>query len=302
MNELSLFSGAGGGLLATKHLLNWRTVGYVEYNKYCQKILAQRIEDGFLDEAPIFGDINGFIESGAAKKYKGVVEVLTAGFPCPAYSVAGKREGKNSEKNLWKQTLAVIRDTRPKFAFLENVPGLLTVNGGEMFAQILGDLAEIRFDARWTCLGADQCGAPHKRTRLWLVAFNSDIISLGWKEGRSQGIQPIINESEGQESQHVCKGISKAKDLADTSSEGSQGSQQCGNNEEEAGQRKESATRTTTERSSDDWGNRWPTEPQPIRRVAHGVANRMDKLQALGNGQVSSVVATAWKMLTHDVV
>jgi len=294
MNELSLFSGAGGGLLATKHLLNWRTVGYVEYNKYCQKILAQRIEDGFLDEAPIFGDINGFIESGASKKYKGVVEVLTAGFPCPAYSIAGKREGKNSEKNLWSQTLAVIRDTRPKFVLLENVPGLLTVNGGEMFAQILGDLAEIRFDARWTCLGADQCGAPHKRTRIWIVAFNSDSISLGWKEGRSQGIQPIINESEGQESQHVCKGISKAKDLADP--DNTRLKERWG------------AESMEKEHAASEYGSKgqpqshWPTEPQPIRRVAHGVANRVDKLQALGNGQVPRVVATAWKMLTHDVV
>ena len=212
MNELSLFSGAGGGLLATKHLLKWRTVGYVEFNNYCQQILAQRIEDGFLDEAPIFGDINSFIESGAAKKYKGVVEVLTAGFPCPAYSVAGLREGKDSEKNLWGQTLAVIRDVRPRYAFLENVPGLLTVNAGEMFAQILSDLAEIGFDARWTCLGANECGAPHKRTRLWVLAYsNREYERAGERPKQSQGDSP------GQ-----LVGYS-SKDVADTDSERLQG-------------------------------------------------------------------------------
>ena len=117
MNELSLFSGAGGGLLGTK-LLGWRSVGYVENNTYCQKILAQRIEDGFLDEAPIFGDIRQFIKSGAVKKYQGFVEVVTAGFPCQPFSVAGKKKGKDDERNLWPETLAVIRAVRPRYALL----------------------------------------------------------------------------------------------------------------------------------------------------------------------------------------
>ena len=74
MRELSLFSGAGGGLLATKHLLGWETIGYVEIDEYCQAILAQRIEDGYLDPAPIFGDIKRFISEGYAEAYQGMVE------------------------------------------------------------------------------------------------------------------------------------------------------------------------------------------------------------------------------------
>jgi len=169
MNELSLFSGAGGGLLGTK-LLGWRSVGYVENNTYCQKILAQRIEDGFLDEAPIFGDIRQFIKSGAVKKYQGFVEVVTAGFPCQPFSVAGKKKGKDDERNLWPETLAVIRAVRPRYALLENVPGLL--NSG-YFPEILSSLAEAGFDARWTVLGADDVGAPHRRKRLWILAHSN---------------------------------------------------------------------------------------------------------------------------------
>ena len=166
MNELSLFTGAGGGVLGTK-LLGWRTVGYVEWDKYCQQVLAQRIQDGFLDEAPIFGDIDHFIESGAAKKYAGFVDVVTAGFPCQPFSVAGKKKGKDDERNKWPQTLQTIRDVRPRFALLENVPGLL--NSG-YFHEILGSLAESGFDVRWDCISAAAVGAPHRRDRLWILA------------------------------------------------------------------------------------------------------------------------------------
>ena len=70
MNELSLFTGAGGGVLGGK-LLGWKSIGYVEINEPCQKILAQRVKDGCLEEAPIFGDIRHFIQSGASEKYRG---------------------------------------------------------------------------------------------------------------------------------------------------------------------------------------------------------------------------------------
>ena len=89
MNELSLFSGAGGWLLGTK-LLGWRCIGYVEINEYCQKVLAARIKDGYLDRAPIFGDIRGF-NTHWAGRYRGLCDVLTAGFPCQPFSTAGKQ-------------------------------------------------------------------------------------------------------------------------------------------------------------------------------------------------------------------
>jgi len=81
MRELSLFSGAGGGLLATKYLLGFRTVGMVEYDPYCQRVLMQRQADGLLDQCPIFGDIRDFIKEGWAGSYAGMVDIITAGFP-----------------------------------------------------------------------------------------------------------------------------------------------------------------------------------------------------------------------------
>ena len=92
MNYLSLFSGACGGDLGCQHLLGWNCKGYVEYEEYCQKVIRQRQKDGLLDAAPIFGDIRKFISEGYAESYKGMVDVVSGGWPCQPHSVAGKRE------------------------------------------------------------------------------------------------------------------------------------------------------------------------------------------------------------------
>ena len=239
MNELSLFSGAGGGLLGTK-LLGWRHVGYVEYERYCQQVIAQRIKDGFLDEAPIFGDIDHFIESGASKKYAGFVDVVTAGFPCQPFSVAGKKKGQDDDRNKWPSTIQIIRDVQPRYALLENVPGLL--NSG-YFQEILGSLAQARYDAKWIVLGADDVGAPHRRKRLWIKATSQD---------------------------------------PNTSSERLEGW--------------ESSVRESEEHSSSSGSCWWSTEPN-VGRMANGVASRVDRLKAIGNGQVPAVDATAWEIL-----
>jgi DNA (cytosine-5)-methyltransferase 1 len=171
MNYLSLFSGACGGDLAFQHLLEgFKCIGYIEIDDYCQRVILQRIKDGLLDAAPIFGDIRGFIKEGFAESYKGMVDVITAGFPCQPFSVAGKRKGEQDERNLWPATRDTIRIIRPRFVFLENVPGLL--NSG-YFGTILCDLSEIGYNAKWTVLGADDVGARHKRKRLWILAYPS---------------------------------------------------------------------------------------------------------------------------------
>ncbi len=166
MNELSLFTGAGGGLLGS-HLLDWRTVGYVEFNEYRQRVLAQRISEGHLDQAPIFSDVRAFISEGYADAYKGLVDVVTAGFPCSPFSVAGRQLGEDDPRNMWPSTIEVIRRVRPRWALLENVPGLLA---NAYIQQIFGNLAEAGYDASWDCLSAADVGAAHLRKRLWIVA------------------------------------------------------------------------------------------------------------------------------------
>lgn len=169
MRELSLFSGAGGGLLATKHLLNWRTVGYVEFNEYCQKVIAARIRDGLLDDAPIFGDIRAFIDQGYARLYRHLIDVVSGGFPCQDISNANSKGlGLDGERSgLWREFAEVIRIVRPRYAFVENSPALAYRGLG----RVLGDLAGMGFDARWGVFSACSAGAPHVRRRMFILAY-----------------------------------------------------------------------------------------------------------------------------------
>lgn len=166
MRELSLFTGAGGGVYGTK-LLGWKTVGYVEYDEYCQQVIAARIMDGVFDSAPVFTDLRLFAVSHAAK-YRGLVDVITAGFPCQPFSLAGHRKGAADERNMWPATIDVIRKVQPKWCLLENVPGLTGRHG--YFGSVIKDLAQSGYDAAWACISAQGVGAPHKRERLWIVA------------------------------------------------------------------------------------------------------------------------------------
>jgi site-specific DNA-cytosine methylase len=170
VNELSLFSGAGGGLLGTM-LLGFRPIGYVEWDDYCQRVLAARIRDGILPDAPILGDIKTFIDSGCAELYRGVTDVITAGFPCQPFSVAGKQKGADDERNMWPSTAIVIGIVKPRFVLLENVPGVRTY-----LPVVVRDLRRLGYEvSRPLILGADDVGAPHRRKRIWIMAHTGEV-------------------------------------------------------------------------------------------------------------------------------
>ena len=339
MKELSLFSGAGGGILGTQ-LLGWEAIGYVEQNIYCQKVIAQRIKDGCLDEAPIFSDVNAFISEGYADAYKGMVGVISAGFPCQPFSVAGEGQAENDPRNCWPQTIDIIRRVRPRFCLLENVQGLLS-RKHRYFEKVLQDLAESGYDAWWKIISASDVGATHKRDRLWIIAFNPNSVGLGWETWPIQAVQSIVEESERQESQHVRKDIPGVGDVANTNStwklqseRGKQdkwrrtsysseevantssiGLEEHGHSQAEDAIERSKEVSDTSGKGLEGWeppigeeethpalGSTcwWHTEPG-MGRVANGLANRVDRLKALGNGQVPAVAATAFKVFEPDV-
>lgn len=169
MRELSLFSGVGGGILASM-LLGHRIIGAVEHDEYCCKVLEQRQRDEVLERFPIFQtDIRDFIREGYAELYAGRCDLVSAGFPCQPFSAAGKRRGADDERNMWPATAECLRVVRPRWFYGENVPGLLYSG---YFEQILCDLAACGYDVRWRVLSAAELGAPHKRDRLWIVAHS----------------------------------------------------------------------------------------------------------------------------------
>lgn len=180
MRTLHLFAGAGGGLLSDL-ILGHEPVGYVEIDDYCQRIIAQRIKDGVLPEAPIFGDIRAFNGEGFANAYSGLVDIVAGGFPCQDISVAGKGKGIDGERSgLWGEMARSIRIIRPRYVFVENSP-MLTIRGAR---RVFGDLAGMGFDARWGVLSAHETGAPHMRKRLFIMANSVGIRRTSMEKGK----------------------------------------------------------------------------------------------------------------------
>lgn len=165
MNELALFAGAGGGILGG-HLLGWTTVCAVERDAYAAQVLAQRQNDRCLRPFPIWSDVTTF----DGRPWRGAVDVVSGGFPCQDISVAGGGAGIGGARSgLWGHMARIVCEVRPRFVYVENSP-MLTSRG---LGRVLGDLAEMGFDAKWGVLGAHHSEARHERERIWILA-NAD--------------------------------------------------------------------------------------------------------------------------------
>ena len=245
MRELALFAGAGGGILGGK-LLGWRTVCAVERDAYAAQILAQRQNDGSLEPFPIWSDVCSF----DGKAWAGRVDVVSGGFPCQDISAAGKGAGiKGKRSGLWSQMVRIICEVQPRYVFVENVP-MLTNRG---LGTVLGNLAEIGFDAEWGVLSARSVGAVHLRERIWVLATND----------RSERIQ-----RGGEKQIRRFKRFPWGKNV----------------------------------RRVEDLQSR-PDLPEPIiRRNSDGVAFGVDRLKAIGNGQVPLCAAEAFRLLRDRII
>ena len=168
MNELALFAGAGGGILGG-HLLGWRCVCAVEYEPFPAAVLVQRQNDGILQPFPVWDDVRTF----DGRPWRGIIDVVSAGFPCQDISTAGgpNRKGIDGEKSgLWREMRRIVDEVRPAFMFAENSPMLVHRGLG----RIIADLDAIRFDAAWGVFSAADAGARHERERIWIVGKNRD--------------------------------------------------------------------------------------------------------------------------------
>lgn len=329
MNELALFAGAGGGILGGQ-LLGWRTVCAVEWEPYAACVLAARQNDGLLPTFPIWDDVQTF----DGRPWRGVAQVISGGFPCQDISIAGKGDGLDGERSgMWKQMARIICEVGPEYVFVENSPMLVSRGLGA----VLGDLSSMGFDAKWGIVGAKDVGANHQRDRIWIVAhsnsngwttrkksrsvgtavseqqegqnnsLNSERTSslpttkdnvsytkcLGWKKRSSLRRAPKNEKG----SNNIGNGSSPSGEgeLSNPMLNGLQGSRTDGSTEGQIGLRcREGRNEEQNIYGSDSaW---WSVEPD-LGRVAHGVDARVDRLKAIGNGQVPLCAATAWGLL-----
>lgn len=197
LRELALFAGAGGGILVGK-LLGWRTVCAVEINAYCAGVLVQRQNDGILAPFPIWDDVESF----DGRAWRGIVDVVSGGFPCQDISAAGKGAGIDGERSgLWREMARIIGEVRPRFAFMENSP-MLTCRG---LGRVLGDLAEMGYDARWGVLGCGDAGGLHERNRIWIFGYSDN------REKRIERFKPKATSK--QRIFSWCKDVRRVEDL-----------------------------------------------------------------------------------------
>ena len=297
MNELALFAGAGGGILGGK-LLGWRTVCAVEWKPYPCAVLCARQNEGILAPFPIWDDVQTF----DGRPWRGRIDVVSGGFPCQDISAAGKGAGIDGERSgMWAHMARIIREVGPRYCFVENSP-MLTSRG---LGRVLGDLAAMGYDARWGVLGAVDAGAPHKRDRIWIVAHAQKLLGNGGDDHPGIGMaeQSFPEFGDGGWPQDVADAEKqRARGLPIGTSSGYTrlgfGGEDVAETSVEDVERQRVSIGIQQERSAASCSSWWATEPD-VGRVAHGVAARVDRLKAIGNGQVPSVAALAWRILSQ---
>ena len=230
MKLLDLFSGIGGFSLGLERA-GFETIAFCEIEEYPRKVLAKHWPD-----VPIAGDIRKLSYNRLTQEliydgktiYRGTIDAICGGFPCQDISVAGNQKGITAERSgLWSELHRLISEIRPRYAIVENVTALLSGESGYWFQRVLGDLAEIRYDAEWHCISASELGANHHRDRVWIICYPEHTGQLATEIGESyqtgngshqKGQEPAS------ESQVYESGKSGSKnDISDTMREGLQG-------------------------------------------------------------------------------
>jgi DNA (cytosine-5)-methyltransferase 1 len=164
-NVLSLCSGAGGLDLGLRLAVsNARTVCYVENEAYACEVLASRMQDKTLDDAPVWTDLRTF----NGKPWRGTVDCLIGGYPCQPFSVAGRQRGINDRRHLWPDIARLIREIEPGWCFFENVANHLNIG----YREVRRELEEMGYRVAEGLFTAAEVGAPHKRQRLFILAHS----------------------------------------------------------------------------------------------------------------------------------
>lgn len=288
MRHGSLFSGIGGFDLAAEWI-GWENIFHCEINTFCQTVLKHHFPNSILYEN---------IKETDFTKHRGTIDVLSGGFPCQPYSVAGKRKGKEDERHLWPEMLRAIREIQPTWVVGENVSGLINWNGGLVFDEVQTDMETEGYEVIPFILPAAGVNAPHKRDRVWFVAKNTmhgrcvqrEFEQKRTKDGKQRNVS--AGDSNG-----IC-GETPGITFADTNDTGNT-TLQCrnnGNGTEKIKERKQSFLEF-----SGHIQNRWQNFPtqSPVCSRDDGIPDRLDvitfskwrneSIKAYGNAVVPQI-------------
>jgi DNA (cytosine-5)-methyltransferase 1 len=284
MKHASLFSGIGGFDLAA-HWMGWENIFQVEIDPFCQKVLAKNFTT-----VTRYGDIKEF----DGTKYRGAIDILTGGFPCQPYSLSGKRKGNEDSRHLWPEMLRVIGEIQPSFVVGENVYGLINWSEGLVFKQVQTDLEGLGYTVAPVILPACGVDAPHKRDRIWFVAYTSRE-GVRATTGRINKSRELLQASEWKESKLVNKCAGNSWSSADTYTQGLQIRVQSGQRCNVKAYGAFTRSKLTRTPSTPGW-SQFPTQ-SGIRRRNDGISNRVDRIKSLGNAIVPQVAKRVFRAI-----
>lgn len=285
MNVLSLCAGVGGLDLGVE-LATGRTsctVCYVEREAHAAAVLVARMEETLLAPAAVWSDLTTF----DGTEWRGVVDIVVAGYPCQPFSTAGKRAGTDDPRHLWPHVARIIRECGPGLVFLENVPGHLSLG----FDAVCGELQGMGYRVAAGVFSAAEVGASHRRERLFILGHRDNKRPVGEREIRDGERTALRHHANGRyagmenaDGERGCCGKAGCEDAAaDKAAERGVGCWPPGPNEDWSGIPEQF----------------WPATFEPgIRGVADGMAARVDRLRACGNGVVPLAAAHAFRTLT----
>ena len=309
MKGLDLFSGIGGIALALEPYV--QTVAYCEIDKYCQKVLAKRMEQGLLDQAPIFNDVTVLNGSDLHEK----IDIISGGFPCQDISVAGNGIGLEGERSkLFFEIARLAGELRPTFIFLENVPAI-TSKGGNA---VIGKLTSLGYDCRWGIVSAQSVGAWHRRERWWCLASIIPDTSSQRLETEQAHPEPtkkgfplfgncntLTPHTESVRLEAEQAHTKRAEQELPFFRNGNPFTPHTESERLEWGEVPDDTWNESTDLESryKGWSQAiehlrlWTFEPS-VGRVADGISNRVDRLKALGNAVVPLQARIAFEVLS----
>ena len=289
LRHLDLFSGIGGFALGLQRTGGFQTIGFCEIDPFCQKVLRKHWPD-----VPIYEDVRLLDADG----FRGTVDIITGGFPCQPWSVAGSQKGHQDDRDLWPEMVALIEDIQPQWVIGENVRGFAHQPLG--LPRTLTDLERIGYQVVTFIVPAAACGAPHKRDRCWVVAHTRH--GSGWDIGSAETGQDAQAERTPHHNQ-TARPSGEPSPVADTDSTG---------RKEQRGAKSARKEHQASERGSQrhslmrldrmaDGLSAWMDEPCP--RVATGQKQRAARLKGLGNAvipQIPEMIGYAILEACHD--
>lgn len=280
LTHFSLCSGIGGIDLAAEWA-GFETIGQCELNEYASRVLAKNFKG-----VKNYGDIRTI----TAERLRadgitgGGITVLSAGFPCQPYSLAGKGLGDDDSRDLWGEVARILREVRPKWFVGENTPGLFARSNQRFFKRVIDDITENGYSVSWSIWGACDVGAPHQRDRMFIVGRNTDCDNEIEKQTFSGGIESVHAAGDN-------------RNFPDADSERWTKDELFERNNKKSGnvknyERKEvrstigrvcsGVSERRRETDGDEW---WKAEPG-VGRVVARISNRVDRLRCLGNAVV----------------